>query len=179
MRLYELHLLYNCDLTSEQTQEAVNTLCDNIAKTGGKIVKSSVGDLIVLKYKVKKSNVARYAYVAIEYKPELVAELDNSLKFVADLHRHMINAVTTADAFESVSFEIANEKDYRQRTAEFWTKHATFKHPNILRLLTTERGKILSRKSVQYLTKFCTDAFMRQIKVQIKIARKMAWLPYF
>lgn len=179
MRLYELHLLYNCDLTAEQTQEAVNTLCANIAKAGGKIVKSSVGDLIVLKYKIKKSNVARYAYIAMEYQPALVAELENTLKFIVDLHRHMLNVVASADAFESVSFEIANEKDYRQRAADFWTKHATFKHPNILRLLTTERGKILPRKSVQYLTKFCTDAFMRQIKVQIKIARKMAWLPYF
>lgn len=179
MRLYELHLLYNCDLSTEQVQDALHNLCDLIAKNGGKALKTAIGELIVLKYKIKKSNVARYAYIAMEYSPELVAELERTLTLTTDIHRFMISLTEEEKNMKPVSFEIVNEKDYKQRTQEYWNEHATFKHPNILRLLTTERGKILPRRSVAYITKFDSDAFMRSIKVQIKIARRMAWLPYF
>ncbi len=179
MRLYELHLLYNCDLSTEQAQEALKKLGDLIVKNGGKTLKTNLGELLVLKYKIKKSNVARYAYISMEYDPKAIAELDHTLRLTMDIHRHMINHVETEKEASPVSFEIVNEKDYRNRTSEYWMEHATFRQPNILRIFTTERGKILPRKSVAYISKFDNDAFMRQLKNQIKIARKMAWLPYF
>lgn len=180
MRLYELHMLYNCDLTANQVEEAVGELSTLVANHNGKVNKTHIGDIIVLKYKIKKSNVARYVYMSIEYDPAKIAELNRILSLKFDIHRFLINAVEKKEEMNPVTFAIANEKDYRQRKSDYWDSHAVFKYPNILRLLTTERGKILPRKSVQEITKHKhIEKLMRRVKVQIKIARFMAWLPYF
>lgn len=174
---YEVQLLLNHALSNDQVTEAIAKLSKFIEENQGQILKKEMGDLQVLKYKINKNNVARYIYLGITLPTDKIAAMRYEMRLSADIIRYIVINVETESQFTPASFAVVNEKDYRNRTMEYWFENATYKNPNILRLFTTERGKILTSRLVENYIRKYDPKFMRQLSQEIKRARTMAWLP--
>ena len=177
MTHYELQLLLNHALSNEQVTQAVDKIVKFIEDNGGKILTKEIGDIQPLKYKINKNNVARYTYLGITLPSDKVAELRYAIRIMLDIIRYIVVKVDSEKDFSPASFAIVSEKDYRNRTLDYWFANATYKNPNVLRLFTTERGKILTNRLVEGYVRKKDPKLMRQISQEIKRARTMAWLP--
>ena len=177
MNYYEIQLLLNHAASQDQCTAVMDSVEKYITGKNGKIITKTLDDLQVLKYKINKNNVARYAYVSFEMDTNEILALKKMMGLNSDIIRYIVVKADKAEDLKKASFLIVNEKDYKNRSQDYWKDSIRYSNPNVLRIFTTERGKILSRKLVEGITRTKTSIMMRTLKKEIKKARTMAWLP--
>ena len=92
MRDYELTVLFGGRLGEKEMDKEIKSLQDLLEKNGAKISKKTDPTKKMLAYEVKKQREGFYVYFEVNLEPEKVAEVENKIRLMDNVIRHLIIA---------------------------------------------------------------------------------------
>ncbi|MBR1734677.1 MAG: 30S ribosomal protein S6 [Alphaproteobacteria bacterium] len=122
MNLYEIIFIGRQDLSQQQIEALGVNLGLFVSQNGGEVSRSEYCGFRTLAYPIKKNHKGHYYIMQIKASPEVVAELDRTMKINEDIIRFMIvkvnkfdekdNLITQVKAFVD-EFGMVKDKGYR------------------------------------------------------------------
>ncbi len=90
MRNYELMILFDPNLQEEDVKALLDKIRQTITTNQGKIIKTNQWGKRKLAYEIKKFQEALYAIIDFELEPELIANIENSIRFEEKILRYLL-----------------------------------------------------------------------------------------
>lgn len=90
MRNYELVLIITPELDEEATNELIERVKNTIESTEGKVLKVDAWGSKRLAYPIRRHTDGYYVLYIFESQPDAISQLNNSLRLIESILRHMI-----------------------------------------------------------------------------------------
>lgn len=167
MKKYETIVIFKSEVTTEDVDSVAKKLEKIMNKKPGKFLKKDDWGIKKFAYPIEKLHEGRYVFWYFENTPEVMKEIDKTLRFDESILRY--STMLTVEPLEGTEF--GNKKTLKSRGGK--RIHVDYKEPLTVTKYLTERGKIVPRRVTG------VDArTQKRISQAVKRARQFALLSF-